>query len=171
MNKVVAKNRVYKGFLNIDVLDIELTNGKISKEEVMVRKDAAAALVYDIDNKVFVLVKQFRAGSESELVEIVAGSIDAGESPDEAIKREVLEEIGYSTESIELLHSCYMSPGGCSEKIYIYYISGRKVAEGGGVDEFEEIETVKLSYKDLTQFNFNDAKTIIAANRATEYNG
>jgi ADP-ribose pyrophosphatase len=162
MKQVLDKNRVYNGFLNIDVLDIELSSGLTTKEEVMVRKNASAALVYDLDNDTFVLAKQFRAGSESELVEIVAGSIEPGESPVEGIEREVLEEIGYTSENIKHLHSCYVSPGGCSEMIHIYYIEGRKVANGGGVDAQEEIEVINMSLSEMKRFNFEDAKTIIA---------
>ena len=162
MKQVVGKNRVYNGFLNIDVLDIELSSGLTTKEEVMVRKNAAAALVYDLENDTFVLAKQFRAGSESNLLEVVAGGVEEGESPVEGIQREVLEEIGYTSDNVKHLHSCYMSPGGCSEMIHIYYIEGRKVANGGGVDAEEEIEIVNMSLAELKRFNFEDAKTIIA---------
>jgi NUDIX domain len=53
------------------------------------------------------------------LPEILAGMIDAGESPEEALRREVREEGGYEIERLDSIGTVYLSPGGSSERIII----------------------------------------------------
>jgi ADP-ribose pyrophosphatase len=76
-----------------------------------------------------------RPGSNSEILEIVAGTLDKeNEDAREAMIREIDEEIGYKTDKITLIDECYMSPGGSTEKISIYYCEvSEKIHQGGGL--------------------------------------
>ena len=163
---VINRENKYKGFLNIDELTIETKSGTEVKREVMYRRNAVAALVYDtvIDKYVFTI--QFRPGSECELIEIPAGTLEENEDPIEAMKREILEEIGYKTDSIELIEECYVSPGGNTELMTIYYVEvSDKVEKGGGLEsEHEEITILYMDYDEVVSTKFRDAKTIISVN-------
>ena len=135
----------------------------------MVRKNAVAALLYDTVKEKYILISQWRPGSASDIVEIVAGTLDKqGEDPRDAMIREIDEEVGYKVDNIKLIDECYMSPGGSSEVITIYFCEvSDKIGPGGGVPgEMEEIETLEMDRKELMSTRFRDAKTIIAVNWA-----
>ena len=169
---IIDRKNKYKGFLNIDELTIRTKSGAEVKREVMTRANAVAALVYDTSKKEYILTSQYRPGSASDLIEIVAGTLDhEGEDPREAMKREILEEIGYETDNMKLIDECYMSPGGNTEVITIYYAEvSNKTEEGGGLaSEHEEIDIVYMDFDEMTSTRFRDAKTIIAVNWA-KYN-
>lgn len=159
------RERKYKGFINIDELTVKTRSGKEVKREVMVRKDAVAGIVYDTKKKVFIFVNQWRPGSNQEIIEIVAGTLDVeGEDPRDAMVREIDEEIGYKTDKIVLIDECYMSPGGSSEIITVYYCEvSEQVHQGGGLED-EDIDVIEMSLDEVLTTRFRDAKTIIGVN-------
>ena len=153
-------------------MTIKTKSGKDVKREVMVRKNAVAALVYDKSTKKYIFVSQFRPGSSTDIIEIPAGVLDHGdEDKRDAISREIEEEIGYKSDSIKLIDECYISPGGTTEMITIYFVEvSEKIGEGGGVaSEDEEIDIIEMSRQEMETTRFKDAKTIIAVNWA-KYN-
>lgn len=162
---VTNRERKYKGFINIDELTVKTRSGKEVKRELMVRKDAVAGIVYDTNMKKFIFVNQWRPGSNSEIIEIPAGTLDIeGEDPREAMMREIDEEIGYKTDTIVLVDECYMSPGGSSEVISIYYCEvSNKIHDGGGL-EYEDIDVIEMDIDEVMSTRFRDAKTVIGVN-------
>jgi len=104
------------------------------------------------------------------VIEVFAGSIDPGEAPDATLRRELEEELGYRAEHVEPIATFYVSPGGSSERIWLYYVetsSAARVSAGGGLAaEHEDIRVVSLSLEEartaLNQHRVVDAKTIIA---------
>jgi len=155
----------YKGFISIDELTVKTRSGKKVKRELMVRKDGVASVVYDTTKKKFIFVNQWRPGSNSEILEIVAGTLDVeGENPKEAIIREIDEEIGYKVDRIILLNEFYVSPGGTNEFLSIYYAEvSEKLHEGGGL-EYEDIDVIEMDIDEVRSTQFKDAKTIIGVN-------
>lgn len=162
---IVKRENKYKGHLSIDELVVKTRSGTEVKREVLSKKNAVAGLVFNTETKKYILVSQWRPGSSSTLVEIVAGTLDVpGEDPRDAMAREIEEEIGYKLDSIKLIDECYMSPGGSSEIITIYYCEvSNKVSNGGGL-EYEDIDVVEMTKEDIFSTRFKDAKTIIAIN-------
>lgn len=162
---ILNRENKYKGFISIDELTLKSRSGKEIKREVMVRKDAVAAIVYDTKKDKFIFVSQWRPGSNSDILEIVAGTLDIpGEDPREAMVREIDEEIGYKTDSIVLIDECYMSPGGTTEVISIYYCEVSEQIHAGGGLEDEDIDIIEMDLKEILSTRFKDAKTIIGVN-------
>ena len=163
----MLKNREnkYRGHFDVDELTVQTRSGNLVKRELMVRKNAVAAVVYDTSKKIFIFVNQWRPGSNSEILEIVAGTLDIpGEDPREAIIREIDEEIGYKTDKLVLIDECYMSPGGTSEIISIYYAEVHdKIHQGGGLEN-EDIDVIEMMIDEVLSNRFKDAKTIIGVN-------
>lgn len=157
------REKAYDGYFKIYKLTVE-QEGKTFTREQFDRGDAVAALVYDTKKEEYILAKQFRVGSESELIEVVAGMVDKGEEPEQSIKREIEEETGYQVDSLEHLHTFYSSPGGTTERVMLYYAEvSDQHQEGGGNDhEHEHIEIIRLSGEELEKLQTPDAKTIIA---------
>ena len=155
----------YKGFYTLDELTVKTRSGKEVKRELLVKKNAVAAVVYNTTTNKYIFVNQWRPGSNSEILELVAGTLDVpGEDPREAMKREIDEEIGYKTDSITLIDECYTSPGGTNEVITIYYCEvSEQIHEGGGL-EFEDIDVIEMDIQEVLSTRFRDAKTIIGIN-------
>ena len=96
--------------------------------------------------------------------------IDKGESPEAAAKREIMEEVGYQVKKIKPIAQFYVSPGGSSEQIFLFYATVRnkdKLATGGGLEiEDENIQIIEWSPKEIRKLLkknlIHDAKTLIA---------
>lgn len=138
------------------------------------RGDAVAALVHDTENDTLVLIEQFRyptfAKTNGWIIEIVAGKLDDEDNPTAEILRELLEETGYEASEAEHIHTFYVSPGGTSERIILYYVAVTpqdKSGPGGGLgSETEDIRihevSIDTAFNMLKKGHIMDAKTIIA---------
>jgi nudix-type nucleoside diphosphatase (YffH/AdpP family) len=183
---ITKPRKVYSGFLKIVEADVEYDSfqggERISaKREMMDRGDSVAVLLYEKDTHSILLTNQFRypaaekdvaSGMENAgwLLELPAGGLHTGEDPIDAAKREVHEELGYELGDLEHIYSFYVSPGGTSERIHVYYgevNSTDKTSEGGGLaSEKEDIRLVRLSIEktkqSLADGSIRDGKTILA---------
>jgi len=152
-------------------------NGQMSepvRRLVFERGDSAAALLFNRDTQKILLINQFRYPTYEKdqgwLYEVVAGAIDANEQPEESIRREIREEIGYEANALTHIASFYVSPGGTSERIILFYGEvgdADRVSAGGGLaSEHEDIQLIELTLPDfwraLENGDIVDAKTLIA---------
>lgn len=137
------------------------------------RGDSVAILVYEKDTNSVLLTKQFRypttQHNQGWMYEIPAGSMEKDECPLACVVRETKEEVGYSVFQPEQIFSFYVSPGGATERCYLFYAevsSKDKTSKGGGVaSEKEDIKTLKLPISEIESWlseKIIDAKTIIA---------
>jgi len=178
--KVHSTERVFDGFFKIDeaTVSYERFDGQMSPQLsrlVFERGDSVSAFVYNTESRKVVLVNQFKypvyTKGSGWITETVAGMIDGDETPEEALRREIVEEIGYVVSNVEHISTFYVSPGGSSERILLYYaevVSSDKVGPGGGVrSENEDIEVVEIDVDELNRRlaagEIEDAKTIIGA--------
>ncbi len=180
MKRVVVhgKKRVYDGFFKIDEAEVSFVrfDGRMSprlRRLCFERGDSVAALVYQRDARRALLVNQFKyptyAKGPGWILETVAGILEPGETPEAAVRREVLEEMGFAVERLEPIATFYVSPGGSSERILLFYAevsAGDKIAAGGGVpSEGEDVETLSFSLDELERLlaegAVQDAKTLV----------
>ena len=161
--KIEYRKKLSSGFLNLEEITYKTSDDKIIKREIDHRGDAVTALVYDTKKCQFIFVRQFRPGANCDLTEIVAGTMDVEEeSPENCMKREIMEEIGYEVDKIEQIFSGFSSPGSLTEKMYIFYAEvSEKTEEGGGIGD-ENLQIIEISEKALDEHFFSDLKTIVA---------
>ena len=155
----------------------EKFNGEMSdvvRRISLERGDSVAILIFSLETNKIILVNQFRYPSYKKgdgwLLETIAGIVDPGEIPEESARREVREETGLNIANMEHISTFYTSPGGSSERIYLYYseVSGEsaKYSKTGGLAcEGEDIRAVEVSLNDaldkIKSGEIMDAKTII----------
>ena len=130
--------------LNLRVDTVRMPNGRLTTREIAEHSESICAVPLDEQGNVL-MVNQFRKPAESELLEVVAGGIEAGEDPKEATIRELREEIGYTAGNLELLSSFWVAPGWCTEFMYAYLATDLSPSElSGDDDEHISVVTVPL---------------------------
>ena len=143
--KTLAAERKYTGkIISVDLLDIELPDGRKAKREIIRRGNAVAVLARRPDGK-FVFVRQYRKAAEEALVEVIAGGLEPGEDPVEGAKRETSEETGYEVTRIKFLSTIICTPGYCEERIHLYFAELSETAHAQAQDPDENVHPVVLS--------------------------
>jgi len=181
--KFIDKRLLYNGFFRLDAYTVEherFDGGKqIVVREHLERGDAVAVLLYDPVRDAVLFIEQFRIGpavrngvkeQDAWLIEIVAGMVDEGETPEACARRECVEEAGYAPEALKLLGCYYATPGGSSERIYLYLgkvDADKPCGGGGGLDEeHEDIRTLWVEREQAMQWVYegriNSAPPIMA---------
>jgi len=155
--------------------DYQRKNGDLitQSREAYDRGNGATILLYNRESKTVILTRQFRLptfinGNESGmLIETCAGLLDL-DNPEDCIRRETEEETGYKVTSVKKIFEAYMSPGSVTEILYFFiaeYSKNMKVAEGGGVDDHEEIDVLECdfekAYAMIGTGEIRDGKTIM----------
>ena len=124
--KTVSSHRIFDGrLLKLDVLEVGLDNGRHARREI-VRHPGAVAIWARAPDGRFVFVRQFRKAIEQELLEVVAGTREAGETPEACARREIREETGYAVKTLTPLGFIFTAPGFCTEQIAIFYAELRE---------------------------------------------
>ena len=82
--------------------------------------DCACTLALTQEKEI-IFVRQYRPTIEQETLELPSGHIEATEGPEEAARRELLEETGYSAESFELLGVLATDTGRLGYKLWCYF--------------------------------------------------
>jgi ADP-ribose pyrophosphatase len=160
---VESRETVYSGYFRIDRYHLRhrLFAGGWSEpmvREVFERGQAIGLILYDPDLDVLVLIEQFRAGvfaagtggevdgvASPWLIEIVAGIIGDGESPEEVARREAMEEAGCQIRDLQRVCRIFASPGASSETVEIFFATCTAPATGTlhGLDnEHEDIRVL-----------------------------
>jgi ADP-ribose pyrophosphatase len=159
---VKSRKFVFDQFFKVEelVLSHQLRNGRMSPDQtrlVFERGDAVAVLLFNRDTMRVAAVKQFRAPAHGKsrdngwVTEAIAGMIAQGETALDAAVRETLEETGYQISNPTHITTFFSSPGGSSERIFLYYAEvgdADKVQEGGGRGD-EDIEILYFSPNEL----------------------
>lgn len=162
--QIVHRERAYDGHFKLNKLTLKTQDDEELPREQFAPGHAVAALVFDTQQQLYVLTRQYRVGAERELLEIAAGMIDKDESPETAVRREIQEELGYDIDQLTLIATVWSSPGVSAETIAVYYAeASRQSGQGGGLAaEHEQIEIVRLTREELAKEALLDAKTLLA---------
>jgi ADP-ribose pyrophosphatase len=105
--------------------------------ELVSHPPAVVMVAVDGEDRVW-LVRSSRPVPERSLVEVPAGLVDPGESPDEAARRELREECGLEAGRWQKLASAYSSPGFSDERIHVYLAT--ELRQVGGEEPLGEVE-------------------------------
>ena len=156
---------VYRGpVFSIESGVLEEPGGVRARRDIIRHSGSVAVLPVGAKGEV-ILIRQYRCAFGRWLIELPAGRIDRGETPLQAAKRELSEEVGLGARNWKRLGKIIPSPGFCDETVTIYRASGffRRVAEPDP-DERIEILTLPLE-KAVAAWRrgaIDDGKTVAA---------
>lgn len=130
--EILREETAYQGHFQLKkvVFRHKLFNGGMSGEvvrELMIKGEAAALIAYDPVRDNVVLIEQFRIGAYSPknqnspwLLELIAGMVEEGETPESVAIRESQEEAGLTVSNLTHALSVWDSPGGAYERLHIF---------------------------------------------------
>jgi ADP-ribose pyrophosphatase len=141
----VASEEIYKGkVVHLFRDTVRLPNGREATREV-VRHNGAVCVVPLTDEGEVLMVRQYRYPFGRVLLEVPAGKIDPGESPEDCVRRELSEETGADAETYLYLGDYYPSVAILDENIRMYLAKGLTFhASHTDDDEFLNVERIPL---------------------------
>jgi ADP-ribose pyrophosphatase len=162
--ETVHSETVFKGKL-VDLRKdtVRLHDGRTTEREIVVHPQVVGILPLLDDGRI-VFVRQYRKAAERVLLEVPAGGIDQGETPEDAVRREMVEETGYRVGRAQRLCAFYTSPGFTTEYMYLYQAT--ELTPGEPTEKTDQIEVVPLSVEEAVARyragEMGDAKTVMA---------
>ena len=115
---------VYKGrVFSVEVGPRRFPNGREHQIEV-VRHPPSVVIIPIADDGRVILIRQYRASIERDLWEVPAGSVNPGESPEDAAARECEEEIRLAPRTVARIAGLFPAPGFCDEELIFFRVSG-----------------------------------------------
>jgi ADP-ribose diphosphatase len=164
-HELLGRDYIYRG----KVLDLSLSRFRsASKGEVtieVVHHNGGAGVLALFDDGSVALARQWRYAIGRYSLEIAAGRIEFGQTPEATAVRELEEELGYRAREIRKLAEFNVAPGYCEERLYVYL--ARDLEKTVQVlDDDEEIDVERLPFDEalarVRSGEIDDAKSIIA---------
>lgn len=154
--KLSSKYLVREKWATLRVDACRMPDGtQIDDYYVLEYPDWVNAIAVTEDNEVL-LIRQYRHAAEEVFLEVPGGCVDPGETPEQAVKRELLEETGYAFETLEPMGHVYANPSTAGNKTYSYLLTGGKKVQEQHLDGREEIEVLKVSIEELKDLLLNN---------------
>ncbi|GAC1446187.1 MAG: NUDIX hydrolase [Pyrinomonadaceae bacterium] len=173
MPEVLATETVFRGKIFSVSVDTVREGDKTNKRDIVHHKGSAAIVPVTPDGMIY-LVRQYRHAARAYVLEIPAGSLDAGEKPEMCAARELTEELGLRAGELKKLCAFYVSPGFVSEKMWVYLATDLTETQAAPEDD-EDLETVRVSFTHAFEMiaagEIQDAKTIIGVIHAALHLG
>lgn len=177
--EILADETVYDGFWSLALLRVRHRRHEGGwslpmQRELHRRGNAVGVLLYDPVLDRIGVVEQFRVGALTDpagpwMLELVAGLLEQGESPEQVAHREALEEAGCEITALEPIASYYSSPGGCDEYFHLYcaQVDLLEVDDLHGLDhEHEDIRLHVVPWERVADLRasgrFKDAHSLLA---------
>jgi ADP-ribose pyrophosphatase len=166
MNELEGGRRVVFRGRKIDLAlqTVRLADGSQAEREVVLHRGAVALLAL-VDADHLCLVRNGRYAVGKTLLEVPAGTLDPGESPDATAVRELREETGYLAGRVTRIAEWYVSPGVMNERMYLYLCEDLRPGPTDHQAD-ERLEPVVLTWDEALAMvhdgRIEDAKTMLA---------
>jgi 8-oxo-dGTP pyrophosphatase MutT (NUDIX family) len=154
--KLSSKYLVKEQWATLRVDTCKMPNGTLIDDYYVLEYPGWVNAVAITEDNQVILIRQYRHGAEEVILEIPGGCIDPGEIPEEAVRRELLEETGYQFESLEPLCVVYANPSTSGNLTNSYIARGGKKTQEQHLDGREEIEVFTVSLNEFKNLVLNN---------------
>ncbi len=162
----LSTERVFDGkVFDVDRDTVRMPNGRTVAVDV-VRHPKSVVIIPIPEPGHVILVRQYRYAVNAFLWELPAGSVDEGETPEQAAVRECHEEIGLLPNTVVRLGAMFPTPGYCDEEMVLFRVSSLEMpAHAAALDEDEDIETRTFELREardmIRRGEITDMKTVV----------
>ena len=151
---------------HVEELDLEFSNGERRRYHRLRSQGHGAVVVVPMqDEDTVLLVREYAAGVHRYELGLVKGRIDAGETPEQAANRELMEEAGYGARDVRVLRNLTLAPTYMSHQTHVVLARDLYPQRLPG-DEPEALELVPWKLADLGQLilreEFSEGRSIAA---------
>ena len=123
---------------------LRLPDGRATRLDIVQHIGSVILLPID-EHGDLLFVRQYRHAAGLELLELPAGTLNAGEAPDVCAHRELREETGQAAAQMRLLGGFYLAPGYSTEYMHVYLATGLHPDPlEADADEFLTVESIPL---------------------------
>ncbi len=163
--RVVRRRRIFEGrVFRVDQEFVRLTPGRVVAMDVVRHRGSVVILAQPSSGRV-ILIRQYRHVIGRWLWELPAGSLERGEAPRRAARRECEEETGWRPGRLRRVGSYYPSPGFLDEVMHFYSCTElSRPARPAARDQDEELEprvfTLRLAWALVRYGAIVDLKTL-----------
>lgn len=159
----IASETAHAGRLfDLRLETLRWADGRESRREMIEHPGAVCMIAVDGDGRLL-LVEQYRHGARANLLEIPAGTLEAGEDPAAAAVRELREEVGMAPGRVQALGGFWVAPSYATEYLHLFLCAELTAAPLPG-DEDEDIAVVRLTRAEalaaVDEGRIADAKSI-----------
>ena len=161
----LRRTRIFSGkVFRVERDLVRLTNGRTVPMDIVRHRGSVVLLPQPAPGRI-ILIRQFRYVVGRWIWELPAGSLERGETPGRAARRECEEETGWRPGRVRRLGAYYPSPGFCDEVMLFYLCSAlRRPARAAERDRDEELEpqefTVRQAWRMADRGQIVDMKTL-----------
>jgi ADP-ribose pyrophosphatase len=149
--KLSSRYLVKEKWATLRVDTCKLQNGAVKDDYyVLEYPDWANAIAVTADNKL-ILVRQYRHAADIISLEVPGGVIEPGEDPEIGIRRELLEETGYSFDNCELIATLYPNPATSTNITYTYLLRGGVKTQEQHLDDHEILNVEVYTIEEVKQ--------------------
>ena len=143
--RTVQQNEVFRGRIFTAYNDeVEVPGGALTRREYVSHRGGVCCAALNERNEL-AFVSQYRYAYGQVVTELPAGKLEEGEQPEEAIRREVKEEIGAECSGWRDMGKLYPTPGYCNEVIHLYACRIDSIGEQSpDEDECLEVEYIHI---------------------------
>lgn len=161
--KILSSSTIYEGpVFGIRRDEVIEPSGVRATREVITHPGSVVVLPVLPDGQIL-LIQQYRYAARQYLWELVAGRIDAGETPKQAAARELIEETGYRAKRFRVFLDVFPTPGFLEERMFILLAEGLTAGEAEP-EEDEKIISRAYNRKQLEELirsgKLRDAKSV-----------
>jgi ADP-ribose pyrophosphatase len=163
MRRLIGTRRVYEGqVISVRLDDVEMPSGRRVVYEIVEHRGAVVIVPVTADGTVL-MVRQFRQAVGQELLELPAGTIERGETPEACARRELAEEVGRAAARWQHLLSFFPSPGILTEEMHVFLAQDLRAAQAEREEEDLRIEPLPLreARRRIGSSDIRDAKSIV----------
>lgn len=149
--KLASKYLVKEKWATLRVDEVKLPDGIVKDDYYVLEYPNWVNAIALTEQRKIILVRQYRHAADIVSLEVPGGVIDGDEAPEFAIKRELLEETGYSFKSCKLLVELYPNPATSNNKTFTYFLTGGVKTHEQHLDEHEILNVEEYTVQEVIQ--------------------
>ena len=149
--KLASKYLVRAQWATLRVDEVKLPDGIIKDDYYVLEYPNWVNAIALTETGKIIMVRQYRHAADIVSLEVPGGVIDGDEAPEFAVKRELLEETGYSFKTCKLIAELYPNPATSNNKTFTYLLTGGVKTHEQHLDEHEILNAEEYTLDEVKQ--------------------